>query len=210
MCYNLVIKFREIIMFIFEKIPNVKIASIVNGIPNNVLQRMPETLPEFCQGLQENPYFYSHHTNIWIGSKTVQKFHSQIMKYLESAEAVKYSVEDSLNAACIESPLGITYMSHPNKTLKPPFKVKDISALYDLTSDKLRLPTHHVAYVTKTGKVPESVAVILRKYIAYALKCEDKDFNELQKELELLTNSKVLTEEFYAELSGETPQNQLQ
>ena len=64
--------------------------------------------------------------------------------------------------------------------------------------------------MTKTGKVPESVAAILRKYIAYALKCEDKDFNELQKELELLTNSKVLTEEFYAELSGETPQNQPQ
>ena len=190
-------------MFDFEKIPNIDLTDIVSGVNRKIFARMPKTLREFCEGVEADEKFYSHHSNFHVGTTTLKKFHNQIYAYLESLGAVEYSIEDSLSNACIESPLAITYMDRYKKPLDKSWKIKDIPDLYKFYTGKLWLPPHHEAKITQFGKVPESVAVILRGYVKYVLKCKDKDFDELQKELIILANAGVIDVEFYNEVAKE-------
>ena len=190
-------------MFIYENIPDVKITDIIHNIRPIYYSRMPQTLREFCKAVDADPNFYANHSHIYIGSVALRRMHDQIYGYLERHAAVEYSIEDELANACISKPLGITFWAQGKSAYGNSCKIKDIAELYQLSSGKLWLPPHHQAKVTELGKVPETVAVILRDYIRYVLKCKDKDFDELQKELITLSNAGVLTVDYYNLISAE-------
>jgi hypothetical protein len=137
-----------------------------------------------------------------IGSKTVKSFREQIYNYLESIDAVEYSIEDSLHNACIPSPLAITFAHKYPINTDHIWKIKDISDLYNLQSGKIKLPPHHQAKIAQFGKIPETVAETLREYIKYVLKCKDKDFEELKLELSTLESAGILTEELLNEITN--------
>lgn len=193
-------------MFIYENIPDTTISKVVKGISPSVYSKMPTKLIDFCKALEIENSFYFHHTKLYIGTKTIRDFHNQILTFLESHNAIKYSIEDTLQMACIQKPLAITYYDNHEELLNQTLRVKDISTLYHLASGNLWLPSHHVAAVTLHGHIPETVAVILRDYISYALKCEDKDYGELLRELITLANNKVIDEKFFDKLSKEKSQ----
>jgi len=160
-------------------------------------------LIDFCKGVESNYFFYGSHSSFYIGSKTLSKFHKQIYAFLDSLDAVEYSINDSLSNACIPNPLGITYMGRTDISKSScSWKIKDIPILYKLNTGALWLPPHHQAKITQNGKVPESVAVILRGYVEYVLKCNDKQLNEIETELSTLANAGVLTEEFLSQISS--------
>lgn len=167
---------------------------------------MPQTLKEFCEGVDNDGKFYINHTNLWPGSKTVRSFHKQIYTFLETMGAVKYSVNDTLLNANIDTPLAITYRGWVKPNPDGLWRVKDIPILYNLSSGQVRLPPHHQAKITEYGKIPETVAGMLRSYVRYVLKCEDKDPNELQRELITLAGAGVLTVEFYNQIEHEMKQ----
>lgn len=193
-------------MFIYEKIPDIKLTDIVKNVQTRIFNRMPKTLKEFCEGVEADGKFYPHHTNLWPGSKTVQSFHRQIYNYLETLGAVKYSINDTLLNANIDTPLAITYRGRVTPNADGLWRVKDIPVLYDLSSGKLRLPPHHQAKITEYGKVPETVAGMLRDYVRYVLKCEDKNPDELQRELITLASAGILTVDFYNQVEAEMKQ----
>ena len=190
-------------MFDYSKIPEVALEDIVQDVNKKIFKRMPKTLAEFCRGVESDEMFYSHHSNFGTYTKTLQSFHKQIYGFLECLDAVEYSIEDSLHNACINSPLGITYIGRFEKNLGESWKIKDIPKLYRFELGRLWLPPHQEAKVTQKGKVPESVAEILRKYISYVIKCKDKDFDELQKELIILANAGVIDIKFYDKVASE-------
>lgn len=190
-------------MFDYSKIPDIELEDIVSDVNKKIFKRMPKTLAEFCRGVESDERFYSHHSSFGTYTKTLQKFHKQVYNYLEALGAVEYSIEDSLQNACINSPLGITYIGRFEKGLDESWKIKDIPMLYRFELGRLWLPPHHEAKVTQNGKVPESVAEILRGYIAYTIKCKDKNFDELQKELIILANAGVIDTKFYDKIAAE-------
>ncbi len=190
-------------MFNYSKIPDIMLEDIVDGVNKKIFKRMPKTLIDFCKGVESDEVFYSHHSSYGTYTKTLQKFHKQIYDYLDALDAVEYSVEDSLQNACINSPLAITYVGRFKKGLNESWKIKDIPILYRFELGRLWLPPHHEAKITQNGKVPESVAEILRGYIAYAIKCKDKDFDELQRELIILANAGVIDTNFYDKIAEE-------
>lgn len=190
-------------MFDYSKIPDIELEDIVTDVNKKIFKRMPKTLAEFCSGVESDEMFYSHHTSFGTYTRTLQNFHKQIYNFLECLGAVEYSIEDSLHNACINSPLGITYIGRFDKKLGESWKIKDISKLYRFELGRLWLPPHQEAKVTQNGRVPESVAEILRKYIAYVIKCKDKDFDELQKELIILANAGVIDTKFYDKVASE-------
>ena len=200
-------------MFDYSKIPDIALEDIVTDVNKKIFKRMPKTLADFCRGVESDEMFYSHHSSFGTYTITLQKFHKQIYNYLECLEAVEYSVEDSLHNACINSPLGITYIGRFEKKLGESWKIGDIPKLYRFELGRLWLPPHQEAKVTQNGKVPESVAEILRSYVAYVIKCKDKDFEELQKELIILANAGVIDAKFYDQIAGEinkTPEQKQQ
>lgn len=200
-------------MFDYSKIPDIELEDIAQDVNKKIFKRMPKKLVEFCRGVESDDKFYSHHTNFGTYTKTLQSFHKQIYNYLEALGAVEYTIETSLQNACINSPLGITYIGRFQKGIDDTWKIKDIPMLYRFELGRLWLPAHHEAKVTQYGKVPESVAEILRGYIKYALKCGDKDFDELQKELIILANAGVIDTKFYDQIAGEinkTPEQKQQ
>ncbi len=195
-------------MFDYSKIPDIELEDIAQDVNKKIFKRMPKKLVEFCRGVESDDKFYSHHTNFGTYTKTLQSFHKQIYDYLEALGAVEYTIETSLQNACINSPLGITYIGRFQKGIDDTWKIKDIPMLYRFELGRLWLPAHHEAKVTQYGKVPESVAEILRGYIKYALKCGDKNFDELQKELIILENAGVINENFYEKVETEINKKQ--
>lgn len=193
-------------MFIHENIPDVTLSEIVKKVPPKFYKRMPQKLSDFCLELEQKPSFYFNYSNISIDTVIAQRFHNQILEFLETQNAIKYSINDTLQMAGIPNPLAITYYK-PGFDRKKPLVVNDFSILYDLPSGKLWLPPHHVAKVTQFGRVPETVCKLLRHYVRYALKCEDKDFETLQAELNTLANYGVLDESFFNELNQPQPNN---
>lgn len=187
-------------MFDYSKIPDVKLTDIVTKVDKRIFKRMPETLKEFCEAVDADSSFYPHHTNICMDSKTVRSFHSQIYKFLESLDAVTYSIEDGITNACIVTPLAITYYGRFKDGFNKVWKIKDIPELYRLGEGSLWLPPHHQASVTMRGKVPERVTMILRDYVKHVLKCPDKNYDELMIELGALARAGVLTDEFLHEV----------
>ncbi len=192
-------------MFNYKNIPNIKLTEIVKDVNPKIFTRMPVYLVDFCKGVEADDFFYGSHSSFYIGSKTLSKFHKQIFTFLESLDAVEFSINDSLSNACIPSPLGITYMGRTDiPKSSGSWKINDIPLLYKLHTGELWLPPHHQAKITQNGKVPESVAVILRGYVEYVLKCKDKPLNELETELSALADAGVLTEEFLSQISSAT------
>lgn len=186
-------------MFVYENIPDEKTRDALKGVDFKNFPNIPEKIADVCMAVEFDPDFFWKYSKYYYGTKTVRNFTSALFSYLEEHGAVVYSINDSLKAACIRRPLAITYEGY-----KPDednvWKVKDISRLYDLTSGTLRLPRHHQANITYRGTVPTRVKETLRDYIEYVLKCEDKDFGDLLKELVTLTKYDIIDDSFFAEL----------
>lgn len=192
-------------MFIYENIPDIKLSEIVDKKCRKIYEKLPEKIFDVCKGIENDKNFYANHTRYSIGSsKVISDMHKQMLSFLESHNAIKYSINDTLLMAGIKRPLAITYYDNHEELLNQTLRVKDISTLYHLASGILWLPPHHVAAATLHGHIPETVAEILRDYIAYALKCEDKDYDELLRELITLANNKVIDDKFFVKLSKKT------
>ena len=185
-------------MFIYDKIPDIEISEIVKGIKPELYARFPKKLSDFCRGLESDPDFLFKHTRYHKGTKQYKNFYGQVLEYLELVGGVRYSMEDSLEVSCIQRPLAITHYGK-NRPPYQPLKVKDIADIYELDSGKIWLPPHHVGAMTRLGKIPDTVGIILHEYIEYASKCVDKNQLELQKELKTLLDYKVISS---AEFNG--------
>ena len=194
-------------MFIYDNIPDIKLSEVVDKKCKKIYEKLPQKLIDVCQGLENDKNFYSNRTRYSLGSsKVISDMHKQILLFLESHNAIKYSINDSLLMAGIKKPLAITFYNNHEELLNQPLRVKDISTLYHLASGNLWLPPHHVAAMTLHGHIPETVAEILRDYIEYVFKCEDKDFGDLLREIITLANNKVIDDNFYAKLTKEKSQ----
>lgn len=194
-------------MFIYKNIPHINISNVAPNTNPKVFAHMPDTLTDFCKSLESDDKFFYNHTHFPISSKTIRKFFEQIQNFLDKHNAIQYSIDDTLQMACIQNPLGITfegkYVPNENTSLK----VRDISYLYQLNTGSLWLPSFHQTFFNIHGKVPETVCVILRDYVKYVLRCEDKNPDELQIELSALTNAGVIDIHFLEQTFNQTSQN---
>lgn len=187
-------------MFIYDKIPSTTLEKVAPKTPIKVFKRMPQNLADFCNSIETDDYFWGHHSNLHISTKTIRDFYAEILSFLEANDAIEYSIFDTLQMAGIPAPLAITFSGRYEHNLKPNFNVDDLSNLFMLKTGKLWLAPHHQTRFESTGKVPEVVASILRDYVKYILKCKDKNFEELQTELTVLENAKIIDETLYNEI----------
>lgn len=191
-------------MFVYDKIPDKKITDIVNVSSSRIIKNMPKTLLEFCKAVEKDNFFYYHHTTMHIGSKTLKSFRKQIYDYLESVDAIEYSIEDPLHNACIQIPLTVTFnQSYPINEGQY-LKIKDIPEIFDLKSGQIKLQPYHKIKFNQLKKIPENIAEVLRDYIKYVLKCKDKNFEELKLELATLETVGILTESLFKEISNKS------
>ncbi|MBQ9791521.1 MAG: hypothetical protein IJW28_02940 [Clostridia bacterium] len=188
-------------MFIYDRIPDENIQDVIKikGQKSSFYDNMPTKVIDVCKGLESEKYFYSDHTKSYIGTNGVRKFARSLYKYLDCHNAIKYSVNDSLQMACIGGLRGIDHSRYP-KNEDGVWKVKDVAPYYSLASGKIHIPMlQQQSFMSSKGYVPSTVAEVLQDYAYYAVKCDDKDKKELLKELETLLSYQVITTKEYIE-----------
>lgn len=190
-------------MFIYDKIPDENIQDVIKikGQKSAFYTNMPPKVKDVCQGLEQEKYFYSTHTKSYIGTNGVRKFARALYQYLEGHDAIRYSVNDSLQMACIGGLRGIdNYNSRYPKSEDGIRRVKDVGPYYSLASGKIHIPMiQQQAFMSSKGYVPSTVAEVLQDYAYYAVKCEDMDKKVLLKELETLLSYQVISTKEYIE-----------
>jgi hypothetical protein len=189
-------------MFIYDKIPNDCVQDVIKikGLPSAFFQDMPRDVKDVCKGLERENNFYSSHAHSLIGNNGVRKFARSLYKYLECHDAIKYSVNDTLQMACVGTPKPAEPGKYPKSVKDGVWRIKDIGPYYQLDSGRIYIPMRHQqAFLHTKGYVPSTVASILRDYAYYATKCEDKNRKKLLKELETLLSYQVITTPEYIE-----------
>ena len=189
-------------MFLYDKIPDANIQDVIKikGLPQAFFKDMPKTVKDVCKELENEEYFYSKYAHSLIGNNGVRKFARSLYKYLECYNAIKYSVNDTIQMAAVGTPRLAEVGKYPADVKDGVWRIKNIGPFYNLASGKIHIPmSHQQAFLSTKGYVPSTVATILRDYAYYAVKCEDKDRKLLLKELETLLSYQVITTPEYIE-----------